>query len=92
MAEDRIYVGSKARVWLPAIDVTPDGEESFTPTDLSVTVTKPDGTEAAATVAEESGVPYIDFAEDELDQAGVWRAQGEDEGYLSRPVTWRVYY
>ena len=91
MAEDRIYVGSRVRILLPAVDVTPEGEEDLEPAGLSVTVWRPDGTEISASLGEADGVPYLDFDEGDLDQAGVWRAQGAIDGYLSKPVTWRVY-
>lgn len=95
MAEDRIYVGSRARILLPAVDVTPDGDVPLDPAGLALMVWRPDGTLLIEgvdyTQGEADGVPYIDFAAGQLDMAGVWRAQGDGGGYLSKPVTWRVY-
>lgn len=92
MAEGRIYVGSRARIELPPIDVRPEGETALDLTSLNITVWMPGGEEFPnPTVGEEDGVPYIDFAEGELSLPGRWQAQGDEDGYLSRPISWRVY-
>jgi hypothetical protein len=92
MAEGRIYVGSRARVWIPALDLTPEGETAFEPSDLTVHVIRPDGTELEdVTIGEEAGEYYLEFALGELNQAGPWLAHGDDAGYKFDPIGWAVY-
>lgn len=89
MAESTVYKNSRLRVWLPAIDLTPDGEESFEPSALTVTVRYGATVKAIGTLGEANGVHYVDFAADELDEAGAWYVDAVDDGYKAR-ISFRV--
>lgn len=101
MAEGTIYVGSRLRVWLDALDMRPEGEYEFEPVGLTVTVVKPDGTEIHGwPIGWTGNVPHVDFEPDEeavggdgagdLDMAGVWTIRANEAGCKAR-ISFRVY-
>lgn len=91
-----IYQGSLLRVELPFVDVKEDGSEEpinfLGIEEASIRVWRPDGTEITdpqlVVVDSVTGEAYWDG---EMDQRGIWRAQGFVDGYRSAPVSWRVY-
>lgn len=94
---DGVYVGSRARVWLPGIDRSAGTDVAMDPEGITVRVWKPDGTELedvteleVGTYGGEDDVPYLDFEEDALNQVGYWTAQGFADAYRSTPVRWKV--
>lgn len=101
MAEGTIYVGTRLRVELPAVDLTPEGEMPFKPESLTATIIKPDGTELHGwPIGWTDNEPHVDFEPDEeavggdgagdLDQPGVWRVHANEGGYKAR-ISFRVY-
>lgn len=93
-----IYVGSKLRVILTALDV--DEAEAETPMagdigTMTLVVWKPDGTVLSpALTLTVTSTPaargYIDFGAGVLNQVGTWKAQGFADGFKSTPVEWTV--
>lgn len=95
-----IYVGSRLRVQLRFVDEDEDGNE--TPIDLSVVQDlsvrvvgpppqrKEIGSAELMITDAAAGEAYWDAEEGVLDASGLWTAQGEADGYLSEPVSWRV--
>ncbi len=93
----RVQLGSRLRVLLPFIDVAEDGTETainlsgLTPV---LRVVKPDQTALTlpglVVTDDEAGEAQWDAAEGVLDQLGVWKLQGEADGYLSKVETFRV--
>lgn len=95
-----IYEGSRLRIDFVFQDVEEDGTVTG-PIDLTgredeslVRILRPNGTEIDDPLLviddAEEGQAHWNAAIGVLDQAGVWRAQGEVDGHKSDPVVWRV--